>query len=140
MDLSFQAPGAHYFVRSISEQGIFIGDNCYSRSLLLAEDQLISDWPPQNFDELQVHHLSAIFQLQPAVVLLGTGNRQHFPAAELMMEFHCRGIGIEVMASAPACRTFNVLVAESRRVVAALMPFQTSHMAGQGQSIKGNSP
>jgi len=126
VDLSLQAPGEHYFVRSISELGIFIGDNCYSRSILLAEDQLISDWPPQNFDELQIHHFAAIFQLQPAVVLLGTGSRQHFPAAELMMEFHRRGIGIEVMASAPACRTFNVLVAESRRVVAALMPFQPS--------------
>lgn len=125
MDLSFQAPGAHHFIRSITEQGICIAENCYTQSLLLAGNQLINGWPPQKFAELKKEHLDAIFQLQPDLVLLGTGSRQHFPAAELMMEFYQRGVGVEVMGSAPACRTFNVLVAESRRVVAALMPLQS---------------
>jgi uncharacterized protein len=56
------------------------------------------------------------------VVLMGTGTRQQFPPVERMMEFYRRGIGAEVMSTAAACRTFNVLVSEQRLVVAALMP------------------
>ncbi|MDZ4731461.1 MAG: Mth938-like domain-containing protein [Xanthomonadales bacterium] len=122
MDLSFQAPGDYHFVRSVSAAGIWVADQCYAKSLLLSANQLVSDWPVQQFDELQVSHLETIFQLQPDLVLLGTGSKQRFPVAEFMMEFYQRGIGIEVMATAPACRTFNVLVAESRRVVAAFLP------------------
>ncbi len=122
MDLSFQTPGEHHYVRSVTEQGIWVGDRCYAQSLLLSAGQLVADWPVQQWEELQVRHLEAIFQLQPDLVLLGTGSRQCFPVAEIMMEFYQRGVGIEVMGTAPACRTFNLLVAESRRVVAALLP------------------
>jgi len=54
-------------------------------------------------------------------VLLGTGPRQIFPAASLRAQFLSAGIGIEIMDTGAACRTFNVLVAEQRRVVALLM-------------------
>lgn len=126
MDLSFQAPGNHNYVRSVTEQGIWVADTCYTQSFLLSADQLLTDWPVQNFKELQAKHLETVFQLQPELVLLGTGSKQHFPPMEIMMEFYQRGIGIEVMGTAPACRTFNVLVAESRRVVAALLPLTST--------------
>ncbi len=122
MDLSFQAPGEHNYIRALTAEGITIGDHTYSRSLLLAADQLIPDWPPQRMADLGKSHLDALFQLQPELVLLGTGSRQEFPAGEFMMEFHRRGVGIEIMNTAAACRTFNVLVAESRQVLAALLP------------------
>jgi uncharacterized protein len=73
-------------------------------------------------DELDERRLEPVFALRPEVVLLGTGARQVFPSPELLMCFHRRGIGIEVMATAAACRTFNVLVSERRKVVAALLP------------------
>lgn len=122
MDLSLQAPGEHHYIRSTSVQGITVGDITYSHSLVLTADQLLTDWPPQRFEDLQQKHLEVLFQLQPELVLLGTGSKQQFPPAEFMMEFYQRGIGLEVMATAPACRTFNVLVAESRQVLAALLP------------------
>lgn len=124
MDLSFQAPGKHHYVHSISAQGICIAGQLYSQSLLLTADQLITDWPPQSFSEFRSEFLQPIFQLQPDLVLLGTGGRQHFPDAIIMMEFYRRGIGLEVMSSSAACRTFNVLVAESRRVAAVLFPVE----------------
>ena len=126
MDLSFQAPGKHHYVHSVSAQGICIAGRNYSQSLLLTADQLITDWPPQSFSEFKAEFLQPIFQLQPDLVLLGTGSRQHFPDARIMMEFYHRGIGIEVMGSSAACSTFNVLVAESRRVVAALFPIEAA--------------
>jgi uncharacterized protein len=124
MDLSFQAHGAYNFIRSVTEEGIWVADQCYADALLLSADQLVSDWPVQHLDELRANHLGSIFRLKPDLVLLGTGSQQHFPAPEIMMEFYQRGVGIEIMGTAPACRTFNVLVAESRRVVAALLPFK----------------
>ena len=59
--------------------------------------------------------------LQPALVLLGTGTRLRFPSAAVMATLLTRGIGIEVMDSAAAARTFNVLATEGRRVVAAFL-------------------
>ncbi len=129
MDLSFQAPGEHHYVHSISAQGICIAGQNYCQSVLLTADQLITDWPPQSFSEFKAEFLQPIFQLHPDLVLLGTGSRQHFPDASILMEFYGRGIGIEVMGSAAACRTFNVLVAESRRVVAALFPFEAGRQS-----------
>lgn len=129
MDLSLQAPGEHHFVRSVNAEGIEIAGQLYTRSLLLAADHLQADWAPQSLAEVKAQHLADIFQFQPDLVLLGTGSKQHFPAPQLLMEFHQRGIGIEVMGTAPACRTFNVLVAESRRVVAALLPLDTEKQA-----------
>jgi len=122
MDLSFQAPGEHNFIRSISPQGITIGDITYSQSLVLTAHQLLTNWTPQRFEDLQATDLECLFRLEPELILLGTGSKQQFPPAKFMMEFYQRGIGIEVMATAPACRTFNVLVAESRQVLAALLP------------------
>ena len=59
--------------------------------------------------------------LQPALVLLGTGERQRFPPAAAMAALLTRGIGIEVMDNAAAARTFNVLATEGRRVVAGFL-------------------
>jgi uncharacterized protein len=122
MDLSFQAPGEHHFIHSVSAEGIRVGERTYTQSLVISADQIRTDWPVQNFEDFESSHFELLFQLEPDLVLLGTGANQHFLSAELMMEFYQRGIGIEIMNTAAACRTFNVLVAESRRVVAALLP------------------
>ena len=122
MDLSFQPPGEHHFIHSVSAEGIRVGERTYTQSLVISADQIRPDWPVQSFEDFESSHFELLFQLEPDLVLLGTGANQRFLSAELMMEFHQRGIGIEIMNTAAACRTFNVLVAESRRVVAALLP------------------
>jgi uncharacterized protein len=66
-------------------------------------------------------HVSHILALEPELVLLGTGARQIFPAQTFGVQFLKLGIGFEVMDTGAACRTFNVLVAEQRRVVALLL-------------------
>ena len=122
MDLSFDAPGNHHFIRAIGKEGIRIGDEFLTHSFLLSASQLIRDWPPQSHEELEDQHLEAIFELNPDVVLLGTGKKQHFLAQKTIFRFYRRNVGIEVMNTEAACRTFNVLVNEGRQVVAALMP------------------
>jgi uncharacterized protein len=121
MKLTDESRAATNSVRSYSPGELRIGDACYTRSCVIAAETMISDWPPQTFDELQVEHLDAVIALKPEVVILGTGPQQHFPAPRLMSKLLARGIGVEVMDTGAACRTFNILIAEDRRAVAALL-------------------
>jgi len=90
-------------------------------SLILTNDQLISDWPPENLAELKLDHIQFILTLEPELVILGTGAKHQFPAANILQPFYQANIGCEVMDTAAACRTFNILVTEGRHVAVALM-------------------
>jgi uncharacterized protein len=74
-----------------------------------------------NFEDLIAIDVSRILKLEPELVLLGTGARQIFPAGSFGAQFLRKGIGFEVMDTGAACRTFNVLVGEQRRVAALLL-------------------
>lgn len=89
-------------------------------SCIVSADTLITQWEPQSFAHLQVAHLEAILALAPELVVLGTGPAQQFPSAEIRALLTARGVGLEVMQLGAACRTFNVLVQEERRVAAGL--------------------
>ena len=90
-------------------------------SFLLTPQRLIEGWPPVSIDGLTESDLQAVADLNCPIVLLGTGARQRFPARALMRTLAERGIGVEVMDSHAACRTYNVLMAEGRDVAAALI-------------------
>lgn len=92
-----------------------------SGSLILSPRQLIRDWAPLHVTELLATHLEAIAALQPEVILLGTGPHLEFPASEVLAVLHERQIGVEVMGTAAACRTYNILMAEGRNVAAGLI-------------------
>jgi len=62
-----------------------------------------------------------VFELKPDLVLLGTGDKQIFPDIEILGYFAQQGVGVEVMNTGALCRTFNILVAEDRHVVAAII-------------------
>jgi uncharacterized protein len=76
---------------------------------------------PRSVEELRAEHLGPLFALEPEVVVLSTGVKQQFPRAALRAEFATRKIGLEVMEIGAACRTYNVLVGEERRVLAAIL-------------------
>jgi len=122
MDLTLQNPGDHLFIRSVSDSGIQVVDDFYNSSIILSAHELIPDWPVKCVDDIEVQHLEKVLELKPEVVLIGTGSRQSFLPPALMMHFYERNVGVEVMTTDAACRTFNVLVSESRNVVAALIP------------------
>ena len=109
-------------MRSVSAEGILIADTLYAGPLVISASQLITDWEVGHPRDLSETRLETVFRLDPEIVLVGTGAEQVFPAAELLMCFYRRQVGVEFMNTRAACRTFNVLVSEHRRVVAALMP------------------
>ena len=107
-----------------SNDGIIIGQSnelVLTRSFIIAPKQLVEDWPPQHLQELSSQHLQVVLDLDPELVILGTGQLLEFPQPSLTESLLTRGIGIEIMNTAAACRTYNVLMHEGRHVVAALI-------------------
>jgi uncharacterized protein len=90
-------------------------------STIISPDRLIEDWPPTSPTELVVRHMQQVLEFHPEIVILGTGRRLHFPAAEVVQVCHQAGAGFEAMDTGAACRTYNILAGEGRRVVAALL-------------------
>ena len=121
MQLSQDLPAGHLFFRTCSATAVTIVDRTLTRSFLLAPDRLIENWPVVSADQFDLAAVDAVAALDPEVVLLGTGARQVFPPREAQAALLRRRIGIEVMDNAAACRTYNLLAGEGRRVIAAIM-------------------
>jgi uncharacterized protein len=118
MDISLDNPGGYLFVRRVGTRSITLIDRELTRSFLLAPNQAVENWPPSDASGLDASHVDALLALQPELVILGTGERQVFPAAAFMAGFLRKGIGIEAMDNAAAARTYNLLAGEGRRVIA----------------------
>ena len=90
-------------------------------SVLVSPERVVTDWPADSIESLTADHLAAIVELHPEIVLLGTGAAFRFPEPALLAPLYKAGIGVEVMDTPAACRTFNILMGEGRNVVAALV-------------------
>jgi uncharacterized protein len=99
---------------------VSVDERQLTRSFVVTPEELIIDWSPQSMEELDEAALRVVAKLRPAIVLLGTGSEQQFPAPSLLAPMLAQSIGIEVMTTAAACRTYNILVAEGRPVAAGL--------------------
>jgi uncharacterized protein len=97
----------------------------YQDNLLVQPTQPPVVWTAPSFDALSAEHFEQIAELGPDVVILGTGARQRFVHPRLTAALSERRIGLESMDSGAACRTYNVLMGEDRRVLLALLLEQT---------------
>jgi uncharacterized protein len=93
----------------------------YAASLVVSAERLIVDWPAASVEALGPDHVATLVELAPEIVLLGTGMRLQFPGPALLALLYKAGIGVEVMDTQAACRTYNILLGEGRKVVAALV-------------------
>ncbi|HEY6644012.1 Mth938-like domain-containing protein [Povalibacter sp.] len=120
MKLTDDSVAGIQLVRAYGPGELRINETIVTSSCLVRADKLVSDWRPQSLAELTAADLDAVLALDPEIVVLGSGTRQKFPQPALLAKILSRGIGCEVMDTGAACRTYNVLVSEDRRVVAAL--------------------
>lgn len=120
MQLTMENTGNAYRINGYGVGQVTINDQVYTGTTVVAPDQLWSDWGPDRATDFTVTHLEYLLELKPEIVIIGTGQRQHFPPRDLMVRSIQAGIGIEAMTTEAACRTYNVLIAENRRAVAAL--------------------
>jgi uncharacterized protein len=121
MKFTLDRPGTLHVVRGYAPGRLRIGEREFARSVIVSAATLIEDWRPQHIGELSSADLEPVLALAPQVLLLGSGARQVFPAPELLASLYAARIGFEIMDTAAACRTYNVLVGEGREVAAALM-------------------
>jgi uncharacterized protein len=100
---------------------VLINQARHERTVVVLPDQLVTDWAASTFEALTADHLAALLPLEAEIILLGTGPRLQFPPAEILAPLIRARVGYEVMDVQAACRTYNILVSEERKVAAALL-------------------
>ena len=118
MPLNHELPDYTYTLLAADGRSAKVNDRVLMANFLLAPNELVDTWKIIDPSALAPEDMAPLLTLNPELILLGTGERQVFPSAAVMAACLTRGIGIEVMGNAAAARTFNVLAAEGRRVVA----------------------
>lgn len=115
-----------HLIEAYGAEGIRVGGRSFRRGLIVTPSRVEEGWGPARAADLEIAHLDALIGADPSgelqVVILGTGATQVFLHPELHAAVLGRGIGLEVMDTGAACRTYNILVSEGRRVVAGLLP------------------
>ena len=122
MEFNLEVPQNQFFIRSVSEKGICVHNDYFNRPFIISGQRIVPEWNVTSVDDINEESLQVIFDLQPEVILIGTGNTQVFLPTATQVHFFRRNFGFEVMTTEAACRTFNVLATEGRKVVAALLP------------------
>ncbi|MGB5833170.1 MAG: Mth938-like domain-containing protein [Thiohalocapsa sp.] len=108
-------------IEAYDQEHIRINGRDYRAGLVVTAETVVPDWGPRQIADLDSGHVEALLASQPQVVVIGTGACQQFPDPALYFSLLERGIGVEIMDTGAACRTYNILVSEGRRVVAALI-------------------
>jgi uncharacterized protein len=121
MKLHRDNPYTQNRIRGYGPGEIRINDTSHRQSLIVGPQIVDLADLPAEVAALESRHLDRVLALAPEIILLGTGSRLVFPPRELMLRVQARGVGMEVMDTGAACRTFNVLLAEDRVVVALLL-------------------
>ena len=113
--------GTGNIIRSFSAGELRINDVIFTNHVIVSSDLIIENWSPANIMELSIADFADALSSTPDLIIFGTGTTQTFPSGVVITDILRRGIGFEVMDTAAACRTFNVLAGERRKVVAALL-------------------
>jgi len=101
-------------------ESITINGKEHDFSVILTPQQVV-EWPLSSCEELDQERIKQLEEFPADVIIIGTGSKQIFPDIALLAPFYQQGIGVEIMDSYAACRTFNVLAAENRRPVAGII-------------------
>jgi uncharacterized protein len=138
LKLHADAPSSLNTVTAYGPDFIEINQVRHATSVILTPDQPVLPWEPAAFEALTAQHFEALRGYAPDLVVFGTGARQRFPHPRLTAALAASRIGIEVMDTQAACRTYNILMSEGRRVLAAILleshsgaanrPRQPTHM------------
>jgi uncharacterized protein len=132
-----EAQGVNVIARHESGR-VWVGGVVHDQSLLVPATGAVLPWGAGSFDELGATHFDTLAAMRPELVILGTGHRQRFVAPRLLRALIEARIGVETMDTAAACRTYNVLAAEGRVVLAALLLERAPALACQprpGESL-----
>lgn len=120
MKFSEEHEDQQFVITGYNKDSVQINETDFQHGLIITADYFNPDWQPQAFTDLQPQHLDALFEAQPEIILLGTGVKQIVPKKSVYLRLIRSSIGFELMNTQAACRTFNILTADNRKVAAAL--------------------
>lgn len=123
LDINPEVPGHAQLIQSYREGGFTIGGARYQGPVVVMREKTLA-WEVAAFEELSIASLEPVLAAEPAIqiLVLGAGARFAMVSPAFRQALRERGVTIECMATPAACRTFNVLLAEDRRIAAALIP------------------
>jgi uncharacterized protein len=121
MKLHPTATQQYQTVTGYDDTGVEINAQRFEHSLIVLPEQPPIAWPVAAFEQLVAEHFDHIAHEAPDVVILGTGKKQRFVHPSLTRTLTERRIGVECMDNQAACRTYNILMAEGRKVALALI-------------------
>jgi uncharacterized protein len=110
-----------YLFTGHGEGHVSINGKRYHQPLAVTAGEVRTDWTATDFASLDTTHFEYFLELRPDVLLFGTGSKQQFARPELYRALVQARISIEFMDTPAACRTYNILVAEDRKVIAAVL-------------------
>ena len=109
------------FIKSIDSQSVLLNDTIINQSCIVANQHIHTDLNLTNILELTPTHIQKLLENKPEIIILGSGNEHKFPKIEVLAPIADKNIGFEVMNNQSAARTYNVLVAEERKVTCLLI-------------------
>lgn len=121
MELTEHTAGNHHQIRGVEPGRVLVSGQWYASSLVVGARYLDVEWPVAGLRDLDQARIGELVDLGPELVIIGVGQRQQFLSREIQLDFIRRGIGVECMTLDAAARTFNVLMSEDRRALAALI-------------------
>jgi uncharacterized protein len=121
MKLHFTRPEGQNLFTGYGDGYVAINHQRYEHPLLVAPGLPVRQWDATAFEELTPAHFGALLELEPEIVILGTGTALRFPRPELTRPLAAAAVGFEAMDTKAACRTYNILMAEGRQVLAAIL-------------------
>lgn len=114
--------GSGNYIQSVTADAVLIRGQAYPVPVIIGAEHIVTGWKAATVADLTMADFAEAFALDPELILLGTGPVHRFASNHLVTAVMARGIGFEVMSTPAACRTYNILTAEDRRVLVALLP------------------
>ncbi|RLA58848.1 MAG: hypothetical protein DRQ89_14865 [Epsilonproteobacteria bacterium] len=121
MKFAQNAQDEGYVITAYDDDSVTINGKPFSQSLIVSASHLHENWNLGSIELLQTEHINKVLLFKPELIIIGTGDKLVFPAIEIYSEIIKQGIGIDFMDTGAACRTYNILMSESRDVVAGLI-------------------
>jgi uncharacterized protein len=121
MQISLDRGTGSFAISAYGDGFVIVNEQRIETSCIVMPEHLSTDWPPQRSTELESAHMVDVAAHGAEIIIVGTGATQVFPSPDVLAPLVTHGVGFEIMDTRAACRTYNILMAEGRNVVAALI-------------------
>jgi uncharacterized protein len=110
-------PNEKHSIQSYTDAEVKINAVTYSQNLIVNQQQLLSNWNITALNDLSLDTINPLLSLEPEVIIIGHNGKDNFPPMPMLQQLSQMRIGIECMSIGAACRTYNLLLSEDRKVV-----------------------